>query len=306
MDNIKAWPDSIYSQIVQFCNINSLKEIHSGWKRYLEVTLEQLQLLHQESMAKKERWTGGHGEVSMSFIRAAGSASTTTLQDADKFSDRRWRDNAVASKSQLNPLFFATSNARDILHPGTKPTLGFPLATAYVPLKQSAQASIEAGELSSVNNIISTAFSHFEEWPRAFQRQMKKGIMIRLYVSGALAFAITLRNGTKSAGQGFTANIAYKSPSCQPLVLEDFEKSARYKPMPRQFNTIDTSNLADFVGQVNLLVSCGTLLKDNGSSMLYTESLRHGGMTDQELITGLFVGDVKLLSLLLGLVQPEV
>jgi hypothetical protein len=80
----------------------------------------------------------------------------------------------------------------------------------------------------------------------------------------------------------------------------------RGKPkVPRQFDVIDTSNLADYLSSLNLLIAAGPLLKNATTSSLHLELLLRKGHNAKETFDTLLCGYTQSLSLMLGLMPLE-
>ena len=74
----------------------------------------------------------------------------------------------------------------------------------------------------------------------------------------------------------------------EPLVL-DSENYATNGKAPLSFNVIDTSNLMDNAGAINVLVATSPLLENSISATLYTESLVKREESHKALINKLFL-----------------
>lgn len=74
---------------------------------------------------------------------------------------------------------------------------------------------------------------------------------------------------------------------------------------PLSFNVIDSSNLFDHVGPLNLLVAAAPLLKSTISATMYTESLVAHHRDREELRARMLCGHFPTMSILLGLVSAE-
>lgn len=95
---------------------------------------------------------------------------------------------------------------------------------------------------------------------------------LRFCVADALCFGYTLqdRHATGSARTAFCYRARHVSMDPLELVEDDYAAEGN---APVSFNVIDTSNLLDHVGGLNLLVAASPLLNGDPSSTLYTESL---------------------------------
>ena len=99
----------------------------------------------------------------------------------------------------------------------------------------------------------------------------------------------------------------YAAPwSVTELVLDggDYSKGGE-SSAPLSFNVIDTSNLTDYVGLLNLLIVAAPLLFNHPSSTLYTEMILASGEDATKRFMDLVCADISAISLLLGLVPTE-
>ena len=90
----------------------------------------------------------------------------------------------------------------------------------------------------------------------------------------------------------------------EPLIL-DGEDYASNRNAPLLFNVIDTSNLLDHVGAINLLVATSPLLESSMSATLYTEVLVKQQDDLKALADSILCGHFPTLSVLFGLMPIE-
>jgi hypothetical protein len=74
------------------------------------------------------------------------------------------------------------------------------------------------------------------------------------------------------------------------VLILDGEDYGTAGKAPLLFNVIDTSNLTDYVGAINLLVATAPLLQRSPSATLYTESLVKQAKDHKAFIDGLLCG----------------
>ncbi|KAH9217441.1 hypothetical protein DL95DRAFT_406771 [Leptodontidium sp. 2 PMI_412] len=86
------------------------------------------------------------------------------------------------------------------------------------------------------------------------------------------------------------------------LLPDDYRSSGS---SPVLFDVIDTSNLLDHLGSINVLVAVVPLLKRQATSTLYTESLVAREKSLKDLMDAILCGSFPTMSLLLGLVPIE-
>jgi hypothetical protein len=118
--------------------------------------------------------------------------------------------------------------------------------------------------------VVKAAQVQFEAWAKAFRRGSAQDTAIRFFAGDAI------RPDYTEAGAA-----------------------------PLQFNSIDTSNLIDHVGSMNLLVAVAPLLSNGSYSSLYTEYLVQREGSQQDRINSMVCGHFPTMSTLMGLFPVE-
>lgn len=220
------------------------------------------------------------------------------------------------AKPQIpNPLFAATISRSHLVHYGTDPVIGYHLATAYArlaeasPLRPNAAA---AGESDDPATAVAAAFAQFEAWIAAFRTIAVDRGLLRIWCcdADALLFcyglqhlkAVTDGDGDAKSGSSLQSFSYRRNYDARPLDLDPDDADS----VPKTFNAIDTSNLADHLGLLNLLLAAGPLLRDHPAATLYSEVLLKRGSTQaRELLDDALAGDAPTMFLLLGLSPVE-
>jgi hypothetical protein len=126
---------------------------------------------------------------------------------------------------------------------------------------------------------------------------MSKHLTIRIFAGDAIAVCHSLQHG-RSNEHG--SSNWHRSPYCmEPLTLDEKRLG------PLSFDIIDSSNLADHLGSLNLLVATSPLLKESVFATLYTESLVAQEKDREVFRARMLCGDFPTMSILLGLVPME-
>ncbi|RKO93767.1 hypothetical protein BDK51DRAFT_28923 [Blyttiomyces helicus] len=222
-------------------------------------------------------------------------------------------------------LAHSESNDRFSLHYGACPLDGFHLAAAFATLKDAKGKCIPA---PGVADIVGLAKKQFVTWAKALGEKALSGYMIGtgdlervvwdLNRSGGemakvgdvfdmtTALSDVGKNGTiRGPPSAFASRTKGFELSPNILDPEDYgsEKSAASRPAPTAFDVIDTSNLTDHLGLLNILVATGPLLKPVLHAILHTDSLipvSYDG-TLREAFEKRACIDLSLLSALTGL-----
>lgn len=196
---------------------------------------------------------------------------------------------------RVNPLFAISSapTGRFAVHYGTNPLLGFHLSSAFDDEACPEQELME--------RIVTLAKSQFWEWCTAMKNQINSSTLhIRFFCGDALRFCYGLQTFRDSAIPIPKIVQAYTSPwSSTELVLLDlaWPTSTERKP----FDIIETSNLIDHVGMLNVLPAVVPLLSRRATSVLFTNSLLRAAEDITTVLPTLLCSDVTTTSLILGL-----
>ncbi|CAK5267781.1 unnamed protein product [Mycena citricolor] len=185
----------------------------------------------------------------------------------------------------VNPTFCHSISAaprlmgdRCTLHHLSYPLQSFQLADSFVESEQQ---------------LVRVAQSQFAGWCRAFQACDRDKVTVRFMAGDALAFCHTLLEGS-------TANYAVNGWKSVTMKLDSGDVA-----FPTVFDVIDTPNVSDHVGLLNLLVAAAPLLRRKSFARLNTELVclsRDGGNN----LPSLLCSDVPTASLLLGLYPSPV
>ncbi|KAJ7861325.1 hypothetical protein B0H14DRAFT_2742596 [Mycena olivaceomarginata] len=145
----------------------------------------------------------------------------------------------------LNPTFvYSQDGVGCHIHYGTDPVIPFHLAPIF------------------------GIRSQFLDWCEAFRRYHERGLcVVRVFfadaIFGARALQICRESGAVQTG----------IPVCQWRAETITLDKEEYKHAPLTFDVVDTSNLDDHLGLLNVLVTSIPLLSGTGDGVLYLESL---------------------------------
>ncbi|KAL2075114.1 hypothetical protein VTL71DRAFT_56 [Oculimacula yallundae] len=298
-ETIKSWKSGAYGKTMKFCDEGTLRIVKQHWVRYAISDLskkeeteheKRLQTSFEDAMHMKEVCVGTN--TSTSGLRAAAPASAHAMHDTGEIFHHYWnygttdRNPTQLNNRRPNPTLTPGEGDSFTLHFATDPQIGFPTATAYVPLTKESPLVTEDSSRSDIHKITDAARTHFQAWAKAFRRSAKY-ITLRFFVGDAIAFCYTLQhiNSTGSSESNWYRD-KYTSHTIK-LSVEDLDSTGA---SPSTFNIIDTSNLLDPLGPLNLLVAAAPLLKRGIASTMYSEIL---------------CGSFPTMSLLLGLVPIE-
>jgi hypothetical protein len=192
-----------------------------------------------------------------------------------------------------NPLFAYTYNNDFFnLHYGSNPVDGFHLAPAYLDIdaKKSPGFRDIKGTKATGRDVEAAKFE-FLQWVGAFravfQNSIKEGgaardpaILIYSCYSDALDFCAAL--GALQLHNVHRMDYVASGFSLRPFVFtDDYRKKENSRSAPILFDVIETSNLSDHTGLLNLVTLTSCLLKPSLLSVLSTDSLvSHADLSD--------------------------
>jgi hypothetical protein len=302
--SIAAWNGSKYSEFIRICNANTLLELRRHWELYAQAG--------QLSSAKKKRLK----EMVLSSIRttrltkhkgaefypsrSAGPYFHQSTEPATQVFHHFWKTGItslspqdVSAATLVNPTFvYSLTGEGFALHYGTTPISPFHLAPAFLTSKRSTP---------TMQELVACAKSQFSCWLerfRAFVQHKPGKLTLRLFAGDALFLCRAL---VHHVGTGRTPPILTVAPwNTSPLVLDggDYGHGNR---APTSFNIIETSNVMDHVGLLNVLIAALPLLSPTPSATLFTEALLFTGEDATRSLTIQFCADVSTMSLLLDL-----
>ena len=299
-DLIETWESSPYGKYIQFVNKATIHELRLYWTRYA-LTEEFPQARNAIAQRSKEI---GSSSITTG-IRSSGPLWCNAIETIGFLYREFWKTGVTAGnshdisrlngKGEVNPMFAVSSAAsRDFaVHYGTEPLLGFHLPEAF----QEEISKQRGGVSEQSKRAVAIAKTQFKAWCESFADYNSKGrVQINFFCGEALALshelqlAITLNQSSSQLAR------TYVRPwSGQPLLLDGHVKFTAL------FDIIDTSNLGDHVGFINILSATVPLLRRSASSVLYTESLLTASENILASLSTALCSDVVTFSLLIGL-----
>lgn len=305
---LQEWRSSPYGTVIRIASEHTLNELRRHWELYVLFNgnkpsdCDQARRPLVDAARKKMLGYASDG-TNYSSTRSCGplSLEATKSHLYAKQSANFWRTGTTLSDSKLidkatwpNPTFFYSRAGQDFnVHYGTDPMIPFHLA----PLFANARREL------TMQDLVGAAQAEFHEWTRAFRQAVgtTQSPTVRFLLGDAIAAARVLlgcfdRETFRSLG------IAVAAWTSQALELDQDEYSTFHAPT--RFDVIDTSNLSDHVGLLNIFLSSVPLLSDPSfSPVLYTESLlsyEAGSGSTTEFHSMLFA-DLSTVALLLNI-----
>ncbi|KPM40905.1 T-complex protein 1 subunit zeta [Neonectria ditissima] len=300
-ETLEDWDTGVYGQAIRFCDSDTLADVRRIWKLIKsaaekapkESYLQEVQKNVQPSRDYRDRIFGKAG-INSTGMRSAAPLSLQSQSEIPNAYAQYWKEGTVTPSQggsrTPNPLLTGLLSEENILHYGSDPVMGYHLATAYAPLADSSPLKPQEGVEGF--KAAAAAKTQFSEWISAFKVVFGKRLVVRYVVADALTFCHSLQSSTG-------ANLYKRLWDSKPLKL-DQKVYGQNGAGSTTFDAIDTSNLSDHIGAINVLLAAGPLLNDKPWASLFTELLIHRGGHQQSAFENILRGDAPTVSLLLG------
>jgi hypothetical protein len=303
-ESIAAWNGSKYAEFIRMCNVDTLVELRRHWELYVRASqlppTGRKRLKEMVLSVLRTTKSTRHNGSSHFPCRSAGPYFYQSTEPASEVFQHYWKTGITSRNPQVvsaatfvNPTFvYSLTGEGFALHYGTTPISPFHLAPAFLVSKQKTPTMPE---------LVDYARSQFSGWVKHFRNflQNKPGkITIRLFAGDALFLCRALLH---YVGTGkVPANLTVAPWRTTPLTLDGGD----YGPSggaPASFNVIETSNVMDHIGLLNVLVAALPVLSPDPSATLFTEALLYTGEDATKSLTKQFCADVSTIGLLLNL-----
>ncbi|OHE90919.1 MYND finger [Colletotrichum orchidophilum] len=304
-DSLKSWKASSYGKVLPFCDQATLDDVRAVWVSYDNAAASDNIIANSAALTANlkhsleiKRIAFGDS-ISFTGLRSAAPVALLNSKDVTEASQEFWKSaDATPNRavSNPNPLFYASLSKHHLLHYGTDPILGFHLAAAFIPLTD--QSPLRPDQQDEKFRALSAAKTQFREWAAACGTLFRaKKLVVRSVASEALAFCHTLQHlvVTKETSAGW-----YRRQFDARVLSLDQDVYDIKSAAPVAFDTVDTSNLADHFGTLNILVSALPLLTAQPWSAIFTETLLKRENTAKAAFDSLLYGHGPTISLLLG------
>ncbi|CAH0393731.1 unnamed protein product [Bemisia tabaci] len=318
-ESIDQWHSSAYGSAIRFCDGTSLSRVRDYWSNYSsrghpppknEKRIGRMKAaIERAQSSRKERLKNG---FDLSGMRSALPViELDAVTNFAKVSEHWWKHGTVPlsadilrKTTHLNPAFLYSPTDVLTLHYGLSPLQGFSLSTAHTPISKGSAFHLPKGDLSSIDYVVECAKRHFTIWALSFRIAVANKLIIRIFTGDALAFCFALCSHKQSIAAGKKDNW-FRTNSSSSIIDLHVDQGSKIKPAPVNFDVIDTSNIADHLGALNLMSLGSVLLKHHASSSLYTETLvqMHSSLVDR--LSNILCSDVRAMPLFLGFVLPD-
>ncbi|KAK8055183.1 hypothetical protein PG993_000410 [Apiospora rasikravindrae] len=303
-DSLETWRQSKYGEAVAFCDEGTLSLAREFWSKCLaSVRASDKPALEKELSRTRQLEAGGEGSLMITGFRSASPGAVNALQVLPETHAQYWKTGSLTEPTAdlPNPLMGSILSEHTLLHRATDPVLGFHLATAFSKIAPGSPLRIDE-QSQGKDRLVQAAITQFREWVGAFQSQLKHGVNVSFATADALNFCQALKDASGGISSTHTLYRRQFDMSGYELDPKRYSSSENKGLL---FDVIDTSNLADHLGAVNILVSASPLLKTVASSTLYVETLMKGASHRQAELDELLLGHAPLVSLILGVSAVE-
>ncbi|RPA80865.1 hypothetical protein BJ508DRAFT_326956 [Ascobolus immersus RN42] len=321
------WRESQYGEWMRMVSESSLRVLHGLWKQYASMasrTVERKEAMAQDYakgiQAVKANPLHGREKPYVKAIRAGGISSIGNTMFAQAISgchEQFWKRGYTLSSPQTttrlpNPTLYHTGNGEGFnLQYATNPVVGYHLKPALVPTKEFSPKISSRG--LNADDLFLLARKQFDSWCSAFREARKRqlgnsvthrpALILRFFVGDYAALCTSLQHSESGSTCPGIYTSGWNAEALQ-LNSTDYGESANIKG-PTTFNVIDTSNLVDHVGLVNLLITTVPLLRRETSSVLKTESYLFDGKTPYGALQAALCGNPELFGIILGVFPPS-
>ncbi|KAF7306266.1 MYND-type domain-containing protein [Mycena indigotica] len=286
--SIGEWEASPFGRIIKIGTQHTFEELRRHWQLYIDFHDLPPQRINK-IVAGLNTIPGKRAKIFIPLgLRSVGPLVS---READaictKQADAYWQTGTTFSSQKdiarctlLNPIFaYSLAGEGAFLHYGTDPVAPFHLAELF-------SRKIRP----SVDDLVRTAKGQFSSWCTVFQdaiRSPRATLVLRFVASEALALCRTLNETEHNASQFPVSPWSSRDVQLLPDV-------------PTTFDIIDTSNLSDHLGILNLLAVTVPLLSAT-TGVLYTESLLSRGTDAAKELVNRLHGDMDTIFFLFGL-----
>ncbi|VDC05359.1 unnamed protein product [Peniophora sp. CBMAI 1063] len=297
-ESLDTWRVSKYGASIRFSTDHTLAELRRFWQLYADMgelpkprydALVTKFRAHHKSIRSQQN--GVHVPHSAGPLGAFASDICATI--LNRYWEKGTLANDVEARSAniANPTFvFSRGEDATAVHYGLDPIAPFHLAAVFGNAPNNRPPP---------EDVVRDVKEQFAAWCSAYRTASARANppVIRLHVGDALALSSALRvlkeTGTLDTG------VPHAQWSAERICLN----AADYRDgdAPTSFNVVDTSNLTDHIGLLNILSSTTPLLA-SPCGVLYTETLLFDVSSDPaKYVSSLLVGDLPTMAVMMDL-----
>jgi hypothetical protein len=310
--SLQNWNAGPYSSLIRFYDKGTFQAVVKLWKLYATDVSSQQEYAAIQTLLKNQ-WKAAQthqkqrtSRFVLDSVSSAAPALAPAFADADKLYRTFWdtgtciHDRKISKDFTIaNPMFGCLRSGL-ILHYGQNSLNGYHLAPAYtqVTAESPLSPSVASKLWSTSSPAFKIAFEQFVAWSVAY-RQKLDHFTIRFVEADAVAFSNVLQH-QRTHNSSRDAHW-YRDPWTFEVLALDNNVYSQPNPAPTIFNVIDTSNLVDHLGSLNVLTAVAPLLEHIFSATLRTEIMVPRDANVATSAEKLLCGDLPIVGSLLGL-----
>ncbi|RPB20395.1 hypothetical protein L211DRAFT_893445 [Terfezia boudieri ATCC MYA-4762] len=321
--SLEVWHGSKYGNLLRICNKDTLTRLHHLWKLYAKPLSKGIDKKYRTGLATlKDCYKNLHSTPALWNIpigRAAGPLCAEAIDALLGQGIQYWKNGTtgynaseIKAATLTNPTFLYTGMGGDevMVHYSSNPIECFHIGAALATLKPSGPDVVKGVTVNTVPSklaaVVDNCRAQFHSWCASFRKASHfdnhQAVCVRFFTGDALPFCDYLSRQGQRSGSSVGLFTYTKDWSMAPLVLDgcDYQDGAA-NPAPLKFNIIDTSNLTDHSGLLNILLVTNALLVRSASTVLYTESFCSDDEDSIKSMEGQIGGDLGMMFLLFDL-----
>ena len=305
--SLDTWGQSEYSSFLRFCNEHTRLELRRHWQLYVDAGRhlpEQKREVKETVLSAMRKVRERHAAANPGS-RSAGPYIFESLIAASGVFSHFWTtgttfmdEEAPPSAATVNPTFiYSLVGTIFSVQYGTTPIAPFHLAPAFLRSKPNS---------TTASDLINCAKLEFRDWVTSFQTFLVRqpgGVTIRLFSGDALRFCQALAEYRATGSVAEDQTVAPWDTS--PLVFDGPDYNTGDASAPLTFNVVETSNMADHVSLLNVLIAAVPLLSDTHSATLFIETLLHVGDDPTKSFNRQLCADLPTIGILLDLLPTS-
>ena len=303
-DTLHSWNASTYGSSIKMCTEYTLHELRRHWSLYVDMPnlpRQRIQAIRDAFNKQSKSSANMYGSV-LTSARSSGPLVIQAAQICSEQFKNYWTTGVtftdrklVAAANILNATFtYSLQGEGCNVHYGTDPLIPFHFAALFGNAKRSV----------SVADLAKAAQAEFGDWCSAYKTAISsttsRAPIIRFIVGEATVICRALKSFATT--RTLNLSIPVSQWKTQAIQLSPVEYVSQPDVAPATFNVIETSNLHDHIGLLNVLIAALPLLSTSSlSSVLYTESLLFRGQDATKEFSEHLYADITTVALLLGL-----
>ena len=282
-DSVDAWRSSPYGAIIKIGTDHTFAELRRHWDLYAD-------FYHPSKLSRLRRLQAVMDKKLKETVASTPKDNVRPLDSAGPLFEQYRRSGLLSEQHlrywQTGTTFADKRNLAASIHPNStffysRVGEGFDVQVASDPMVPFHHAPLfgNTNRTLTITDIVESARSQFRAWTSAFRIAATTGnggalrVVVRFLLGDALAVAKGLRdfneNPTSLQAQRLAAlKVAPWTTRTLELNREEYTNLGA----PTRFDVIDTSNVADYLGLLNIFLVTAPLLTSFPSSVLYTES----------------------------------